>query len=102
MIVDDLDTTRAALFPLEDHAPLSIDPNRVESLQSALQSLEPIAGRSSQILQPTCSMQILEFALRHSSDITGKLPSRGRMQVMEQVVGELISERADHAIMILS
>ena len=42
-VVDDLYGARIAGVPLEDQAPLIVDPNRMESFSPALQGLETIA-----------------------------------------------------------
>jgi hypothetical protein len=98
VIVDDLDVARRAVVPPEDHSPLVIDSNRTEALPRSLQRLQPISRRYTHILQPAGSMQVLELARRCSSEVGSKLSSGGGMSIIEQVVGELVSERPDHVV----
>jgi hypothetical protein len=102
LIVDYLDIAGTAVFPSEDHAPLIVDPNRMAPFQSSLQRFEPMARRRSQILKLASSVQVLEFALSGSPEFGRKLSSRSRLQVIEEVIGELISERTDHNGIMLS
>jgi hypothetical protein len=102
MIVNDLHIAGRAVSPLEDHAPLLVDPDRVEALQATLQGFESIAWWYSQILQLTCCVQVLELTLRRSPEVGRELARSGRIYVTEQFFGQPISKRLDHLNTMLS
>jgi hypothetical protein len=69
VVVHNLHVMRIALCPTETDAPTIIDTYAVLSSAIALQSFQPVAGRSCQVAQFHGSVKLPEFALRHPLEL---------------------------------
>jgi hypothetical protein len=61
MIVRDLDIRRVTVLPFEADPPLPVDPNAVLALPIPLQRLQLIRSWNRQVLEITCSVQLLQL-----------------------------------------
>ena len=93
MVVDDLDIPGFVVAPCKTDAPLVVDTNAMLSLSIALQRLQAIAGRYTQIIEPRCRVDgqdlrpspLLDLHRQAANGIAGK---DGR--------GSLVGEALDH------
>jgi len=63
VIIDDPHLVGVAVEPLEDHAPLVVDADRMNRPQAALQLLQAVRRRQPQVVQPGGGMDRLQLAL---------------------------------------
>jgi hypothetical protein len=74
MIIDNFNFMRTIRLPAEAHPSLVIDPDTVLPPASALQCLQPIAGRHAQFIQFYGRIQHLEFPLHDRQQVAGETP----------------------------
>jgi len=96
MVVDDLYGTGVTGVPLEDRAPLIVDPNRVKSFQPALQCLEAVAGWHPKVAELRGVVQVQELATRRPPQLGWKATHRSGRAVVEQILGQAIAEAPYH------
>jgi len=72
MAVDDFNIERIGTLPAETHSPLIVDPDAVLTAPSALEFLQPVRRRHSQIIQVLGTVQDVRLAQRHSLDAPWK------------------------------
>jgi hypothetical protein len=94
MVVDNLDPLGIPFVPHETDAPPVIDPDAVLARPVTAQRLQSIAGRSGQVAQLRCLMELPQLTLRDPLNVPRRPP---REPAMEQRLGVAIGERADHA-----
>jgi hypothetical protein len=92
MIVFDADFVRMPLLPAECDAVLVVNPDAVSARLVALQQLQPVARRNSEILEHRGYIQRLEFPLRHSPNLARNSSCGTGVSLAEQVSADLISE----------
>jgi hypothetical protein len=68
MVVHDLNVTRIRIDPAETDSPLVIDPNAVLPLPATSESFQVIPRNHAQICERRCSMELVQFPLRHPRD----------------------------------
>ena len=83
MVVDDLYGTGVARGPLEHHAPLIVDANRMKSFPPASQRLEAIAGRYTKIAKLGRIVQVEKFAPNCPPQFRRKATDGSRRAVIE-------------------
>jgi hypothetical protein len=93
MIIDDLNLESVAVFPLETDAPLAVDANAVLSLAVALQRLEVIGRRNTQVFQRRSSIKLGKPTLRSRNNIGGK---SFRCFARAHGIQPLVFRRLDH------
>src|SRR6266404_1905214 len=94
VVVDDFDALSTSISPNEAEAPLIVDPNAILTRAAAAQRLQPISGRSGQIAQFFCIMELPQFSLRRALNIA----RQPRCELaMEQGLGLPVGKRADHS-----
>jgi hypothetical protein len=91
MVVHNLDIF-GSVIPTEHHPPLIVDANRVPPPERTLKHLKPVPGRHTQVIQPGRRIEILQFPLRHRSQVRGKPSCDAGMPVKEQVFRQLSTE----------
>ena len=92
MIIHDLDVVRVSLVPDKADAPPVVDAEAVLPGMIALQSLEPIARRRSEIAQLRCAVQLAQYAPGDSFDGAKALAAQALMKAL----GLLAAKRLDH------
>ena len=60
MVIHDLHVVRSVIFPTEAYSPLAVDPNAVLARSVPGESLQPVAGQSSQVSQGGSVVQYRE------------------------------------------
>jgi hypothetical protein len=93
MIVYDRHVMRPVFLPNEADAPLIVDANAMLALAIALQRLEPIPWRCTQITQSHCGVDHVELAHNNSHKCP---PSRRAFAMSEQFLGLAIIEALNH------
>ena len=88
MVVDNLNLFGAAVAPYEAYPPLVVDPDRVLSLTVALECLEPIARRLTQIIQRTGVVEQQQLTTRLPFDGTKSRYILVRQQALRRCVPE--------------
>jgi hypothetical protein len=76
VIVHDFNVPYAMIGPPEANAPLIIDPNAHLADATALEYLQPIPGRISQVIQRCCGIQLARLAQSPIVNISRKFPAR--------------------------
>lgn len=94
MIIDDLDPLRAVDCPNEADPELIVDPDGMLALSIALQGLQPVGRRRSEIVQHGGGVQISELSSCNLDQI-GRKALRGSS--LENCLGQLVFEAPDHA-----
>lgn len=94
VIVDDADFGGVSIGPTEHDAPLVIHPNRVESPQVALQSLQPVARRNPQVVDAGSRIDDQQLPEGGALDLF-----REALHALstEEVFGATVSEARNHA-----
>jgi hypothetical protein len=101
MVVYDLNFVWFTFDPGEADTILVIDPNTILALPLALEGLQLVAGRYSQLLQQAYGIELIELSPRHAPQtLRAGTPSLGGVPAVERVFGPGTLERADHANMI--
>ena len=94
MVVNDLHLLWASARPSEADAPLGVDPDAVLTGPITFQRLEPVAGRSPQIVQDSCGTHLAKLAQRRPS--YARIDGRDTLTT-PQKFGVFTPERSDHA-----
>jgi len=92
MIIHDFNIGHIASFPSEADSPLIVDTNAVLPLPVAFQRFKLIAGRLSEILKGSGTIQIEEFAPR----LPFKGLKTGNTMIIKQSGGVTTAKRFDH------
>jgi hypothetical protein len=92
VIIDDLNLTSVAPAPYKAEPPPIVDPDAVLASAAAMQFLQAIAGRNSQVLQRLRVVQHRELATRGVLDT----PKARTALAVEERFGVLASERLNH------
>ena len=100
MVVDDPHGTGIAGLPLEDHAPLIVDPNRMKSFPPAPQCLETVAGRHPKVAELRSIVQVQELATCRPPQFGWKATHGCGEAVIEQILGQAIAEAPYHRPML--
>ncbi len=94
VIIYDLDVIRIAAGPPEADAPLIVDPDTMLAGTVALQFLQPVAGRHSQILQRLSGINSHQLpqhgALKHRGKAPDALPVEETLRIP---IGEALDHR---------
>src|SRR5437868_12824238 len=69
VIIDDLDLVRMAFLPDKANPPLIVDPDRVLPASITSESLKPIGGRHTQIIEPSGIVEKTQLAKRASLNV---------------------------------
>lgn len=100
MVVDDLHGARIAVVPLENQAPLSVDPNRMESFPAAFQCLEAVARWHAKVAELRSVVQVEKLATCCSPQVCWKAPRGSGRAIVEKVLGQAIAEAPNHGPML--
>jgi hypothetical protein len=94
MVVYDLHVVGIALSEVKADAPLVVYRDRVLSPAITVQSVQPIAGRNSQIIEVTCQVDVFQPTQGSANQIRWK-PSAlaGAIQVSRMVIRECLDHR---------
>jgi hypothetical protein len=100
MVIDDLHILGTLRAPSEADSVLVVDSYAMLPFAIVLKRLEPVARRTSQVLERISLVELVEFPARHSPDrlrtgLRGPLRGRG----VEDVTSPLVSKRLDHPTM---
>lgn len=96
MVVDDLHGAGTTGVPLEDQAPLIVDPNRMKSFPPALQRLETVAGWRPEVAELRGVVQVQELATCRPPQFGWKATRRSGRAVVEQILGQAVAEAPYH------
>ena len=69
MIINNLNSFGTPLIPLEDDAPLFVDPNAVRTPEVAFEGLEPVSRRRPQVLHRMGGVYQIQLSNRDRSDV---------------------------------
>ena len=100
MVVDDLHGARIAGVPLEDEAPLIVDPNRMESFPPAPQGLETVARWHAKISELRGVVKVQELATCRSPQVGWKAPCGSGRAIVEKILGQAVAEAPNHGPML--
>jgi hypothetical protein len=92
VVIDDFYVTSISFLPGKADPVLIIDADAVLALAVALQGLQPVPWRHTQIIEASGALQIQQFATRN----TFKRPKPRYIAVVEQRLGVPTAERTDH------
>ncbi len=95
MVINNFDIFRASLGPAEANPELFVDSNAVLTLAVAMQWLQHISGRYTQIIQLACSLELPNFPQGNSLKVDEARDTASACQFL----GILTLERYDHGSM---
>jgi hypothetical protein len=98
MIVRYFHIMRVAAFPAKTQAPLIINANAPLPLSVSRQSFQSVAGRNAQVIDYLCRIDRLKLAPGHVLHMRG---NGSDPVAIEYRRGELVGERADHALILM-
>jgi hypothetical protein len=98
VVVDDADLVGAAVSPAEKDAPLVVDADRVIAGEVALERLESVARRDSQILESLGGLESDQFAHGGADEVGGKAAGTGGPSSTGEVFGGAVTEAPDHVM----
>lgn len=93
VVVDDLDILRSGGRPSEADAPLPVDADAVGAGSLALELLQPIARRNSEVVEGLSGVQDQQLSQRHALRALVELTYRPSLP---DSLGLLIRERTQH------
>ncbi len=93
MVVNDLDVVRIAIRPAKANPPLVVDPDTVLSSAVALELLEPVPWRHTEVVQGLGGVHGHQLPQHHASEV-GRI-SADRLSV-EETGGVAVAEALDH------
>ena len=92
MVIHDPDLGCVAIGPPEDHSPLVVDPDRIETFQVASQFLQMVRGRHREIAYPARCVDRFELAL----GTTGDPLKLANNLIFEQRLCPLVAKGSNH------
>lgn len=94
VVITDFDVVGVAIDEAKADTPLVVDRYGVLALPVASKGVEPVSGRSLQVIESSREIHILELANRPTSHIRGESPGRS---LHEQLGRPFVREGLDHA-----
>src|SRR5215469_11561557 len=92
MVIHDPDLGCVAIGPPEDHSPLVVDPDRIETFQVASQFLQMVRGRYREIAYPARCVDRFKLAL----GTTGDPLKVANNLIFEQRLRPLVAKGSNH------
>jgi hypothetical protein len=94
MVIHDLDVGGIACLPSEADTPAVVNADTELSFTVPSERFEPVVGRSPEIVQPSCTVQIKQLPSRH----TLEAPKTQHVDIRKQSFGVTVAETLYHSV----